>query len=258
MRVIGVIQAKMDSSRLPGKVLADIEGKPLIWHIYKRLQSVSKISEVVISTTNMPSEKPLREFAISEEIPYYAGSKDDLIDRIYNTGKKFKSDILVKINADCPLIDPKLVSDGISMFLSLKNKPDLVTNCVEETFPEGMQYSIFSFNTIEHLWSTIKQPFWREFFYRYIIENKHRFSVINIKSPKNLSSLRWTVDYAEDLEFVRKVYEKLYRKNQLFGMDDILNLLDVYPHLSKINEKYSSKIGINNFNKLKKEFQNTL
>ena len=98
-KIIAVIQARMGSTRLPGKVLADIEGKPLIWHIYHRLKKISSISEIIISTTNNLKDKQLIEFAKNENIQYFAGSEDDLIDRIYKTGKKFDCDIILKINA---------------------------------------------------------------------------------------------------------------------------------------------------------------
>ena len=99
-------------------------------------------------------------------------------------GEKFSCDILIKINADCPLIDIELIENGINLFMSSKNKPDLVTNCVEETFPEGMQYSIFNFSVIKKIWLTLKESFWREYFYRFMLENKKDFSIINIKNDQ--------------------------------------------------------------------------
>jgi len=255
-KIIAVIQARMGSTRLPGKVLADIEGKPLIWHIYHRLQKIPSISEIIISTTNNLKDKQLIEFAKNEKIQYFAGSEDDLIDRIYKTGKKFNCDIILKINADSPLIDINMIEKGINKFLTSKEKPDLVTNCVEETFPEGMQYAIFNFKTIENLWNTLNEDFWREFFYRFMIENKEKFFIINLKNYSDLSKLRWTVDYKEDLEFVKIIYKKLFPKNEFFGMSEILNLLDENPEIKKINEKFSAKIGINDFNSLKEEFTN--
>lgn len=253
-KIIGVIQARMNSKRLPGKVLSKICGKPLIYHIYERLEKISEISDIVIATTNRESDKPLRDFAKSKKIPYYAGKVNDITDRLYKTGKKFNGDIIVKINADCPLIDVKLVSDGLKKFCESKKKPDLVTNCVIETYPEGMQYGIFNFETISKIWTNVKNPFWREYIFRYIIENKSKFKVISMENSKNLSSMRWTVDYPEDLKFVKKVYEKLYSKNQFFSMNDVLEIIRKYPELEKINQKYSAKIGINSFEELKEKF----
>ena len=250
-KVLGVIQARMDSKRLPGKVLKKIENKPLIWHIYKRLQNITEISEVVIATTNEDSDKPLRDFLVENKISFYAGSVNDVLDRLYNTGNKFQCDILVKINSDCPLIDSNLVQEGIKDYLRSNKKIDLVTNCVKETFPEGMQYAIFNFNSIIKLWKTIKDPFWKEYFFRYFLEKENKLSVKGIENSVNLSSLRWAVDYQEDLDFVRKVYEKLYQINPFFGIDEILNLLEAQPEITKINNKFSSKISLEEFNESK-------
>ena len=144
-----------------------------------------------------------------------------------------------------------MIEDGIEMFFSSEKTPDLVTNCLEETFPEGMQYAVFNFQTIEKIWSSIEEPFWREYFYRFILENKEKFFIINIKNKKDQSDLRWTLDYPEDLIFVRKVYEKLYNKNPVFGMNEILSLLSNEPQILEINKKHSSKNGLEEFNKLR-------
>ena len=117
-----------------------------------------------------------------------------------------------------------------------------------------MQYGIFNFETISKIWTNVKNPFWREYIFRYIIENKSKFKVISMENSKNLSSMRWTVDYPEDLKFVKKVYEKLYSKNQFFSMNDVLEIIRKYPELEKINQKYSAKIGINSFEELKEKF----
>jgi spore coat polysaccharide biosynthesis protein SpsF len=251
--IILVIQARMGSSRLPGKVMADVIGKPLIWHMYQRLKHISLISNIVISTTKNNEDKKLIEFAKSEGIQSFAGDENDIIDRLYQTGKKFKSTILVKINADCPLIDPKLIEKGIKIYLKSPEKPDLVTNSLNDTFPEGMQYGIFNFDTIEELWKTIKDPFWREYFFRYIIEHEEKFKIIGIQNEDDLSELRWTVDYKEDLEFVNKIFNELYEKNPYFSMEEILEIIKKNPKISKINQKYSSKDGINDFYRLKEK-----
>ncbi len=249
-KIIGVIQARMASNRLPGKVLEKIMDEPMIWHIYKRLQNIPEISEVVISTTNKKSDKPLRDFLNQNKISYYAGSQDDILDRLYHTGKKFHCDVIVKINADCPLIDYNLISKGIKK-IKTNEKIDLVTNCLKETFPEGMQYGIFNFKSIQKLWNSVKDPFWREYIFRYFLDNKNKFTIVSIENSKDLSSLRWVVDYQEDLDFVRKVYEKLYKKNPFFGMKEILKLIEREPKIVKINKKFSSKISIDEFNTLK-------
>ena len=241
----------MGSSRLPGKVLAEVEGKPIIWHIYNRLKQITEISEIVIAATDKSTDEPLKKFSEKENIGYFAGSEYDLLDRIYKTGCEFECDVLVKINADCPLIDYRLIKKGIDKFHSSKETPDLVTNCLEETFPEGMQFGIFNFQTIKSMWLSVEGEFWREYFYRYMLENNDKFSIINIRNKKDDSDLRWTLDFQEDLDFVREVFGKLYDRNPVFGMDEILELLSKEPQIGQINKKHSSKMGLNEFNNLK-------
>lgn len=250
-RVIGVIQARMNSSRLPGKVMLDILGRPLVWHIVNRLRYVKTLSDVVISTTDKDSDKKLRQFAESENISYYAGSEDDILDRLYKTGKKFNATALVKINADCPLIDPEIIDTAIQRYLSTSPKPDLVANSVTNTYPEGLQFGIFNFKTLCKLWNSLTNAFWRGYVYMYIIENRNNYSVINIENKEDLSSLRWTVDYKEDLEFVREIYRNLYDSNKPFIMSDILTLLKANPEIQKINAKYNASIGKEEYKKLR-------
>jgi len=254
--ILAVIQARMDSSRLPGKILEDISGKPLLWHIYDRLKNSKYISKIVIATTDLDSDIPLRDYAKSVGIEYYAGSENDILDRLYFTGQKFESTLLVKITGDCPLIDIKIVDDTIQKFLDSKVEPDLVSNSFIKTFPDGLDCDVINFKTIINLWSELKNPFWREFFIMFIAENKNRFLTINHPNPINLSDLRWTVDYSEDLEFVRKIYSELYQNCKYFEMNDILDLLKNKPEIIKINSKYIANTGQTIFEKSKKMNQN--
>lgn len=255
VQIIGVIQARTNSSRLPKKVLAEIAGKPMIWHIVNRLRQVRKITDVVISTTNNAADKSLCQFAESAKIPYYAGSENDILDRLYQTGKKFNSTILIKVNGDCPLIDPTAIDRGLVTYLKAKKTPDMVVNSIMNTFPDGLQFGIFNFKTLSKLWSQIHDEFWREFIYMYLIENRDKFQIINLKNDTNLSYLRWVVDYPEDLEFVRRVYDNLYSQNSTFVTSDILSLLKQKPHLVQINAKYAANTSKQEYEKLKKRHE---
>jgi len=251
--IIGVIQARMSSYRLPGKVMADIVGKPLIWHIVERLKQVKFLSNVVIATTDKDYDKPLREFADEKKIPYFAGSENDILDRMYKTGIKFRSTAILKINADCPLIDSSLINLAVQKYLNINPKPDLIINSPKKSYPVGLGYSLFNFKTIEALRNNLTDIFWREFMYMYIIENKNKFSIVEIENDEDLSTLRWTVDFEDDLKFVRKVYENLYPKNKFFEMSDVLSLLKEKPEIKNINAKHSSELGLNSYEKLKKQ-----
>lgn len=254
-QIIAVIQARIDSKRLSGKVLLEISGKPLLWHIVNRLKQCKTISKIVLATTDEKTDEPLRRYAESQKIEYYAGSQDDILDRLYQTGVKFNSSVLVKVNGDCPLIDPKLIDEGINLYKSTTPTPDLVTNSVIRTFPEGMQYGIFNFKTLSYLHNNLHDKFWREYIQMYIIENKERFSTINVENKKNLSSLRWTVDYYEDLQFIRQIFENLYPNNPLFDMYDVISLLEKRPEIKEINAKHSSELGLRDFEVLKHQHE---
>ena len=257
-RIIGLVQARTNSSRLPKKVLAQIEGKPLVWHIVNRLKRVQKITDVVISTTNNDADKQLCRFAESENISYYAGSEEDILDRLYQTWKKFNASILVKVNGDCPLVDPTVIDRGLEMYLETKKTPDLVVNTIKNTFPDGMQFGIFNFHTLTNLWLEIRDKFWREFIYMYLVENRKIFKILNLENPTNLSHLRWVVDYPEDLEFVRQVYSHLYVQNPNFAMIDVLSLLEKKPHLTQINSKYIANASKIEYEKLKNKHEKNI
>ena len=250
--IICVIQARTDSQRLPKKVLETISGKSLIWHMVNRLKHCSTFSQIVIATTNENNDKPLREFAKKNEIPFYAGKVDDIADRLYQTGKMFKASVLVKINGDSPLIDPFIVDEAVKKYLLESPRVDFVTNAAKRTFPEGMIYGIFNFTTLEKIHSELKDPFWRELVQMYIIENSKKYSVINIENKINLSHLKLDVDYPEDLQFVRTIYENLYKDGKIFSLCDIVQLLEKKPELLKINEKFS-QLGLQSYNKMKEK-----
>lgn len=239
--MLGVIQVRMNSKRLPGKAMMMIKGKPMIWHIINRIKNIEEISDVIVSTSNTEEDQILCKYLKKNKIKYFSGSENNILERLYHTAKKFGPDSIVKINGDSPLIDPFLIDNGIKKFLSNKNKPDMVTNSMNDTFPMGLQYWIINYETLEQLNKKNSDKFWKEYFIMYILENKDKFSVIEIKNDKDYSNLRWTVDYEEDLEFVRQIYENLYTDKEIFTMKNILDLLEKKEKLSKINDKYSPK-----------------
>ena len=238
MKIIGIIQARMKSDRLPGKVMLEILGKPLLWHIYNRLKKCKFLDLVVVSTGEYDQNSEICKFSYDNNIPIYIGSETDLIDRLYKTAIKFEASAIARITADCPLIDPVTVDRLVQKFIENKEKYDIVTNCEVPTFPHGLDTEIYSLNILEKMWNEIKDPVLREWFPLYIKKNPHLFRIKNKENPTNLSNLRWTVDYAEDFEFVKQVYENLYKDNDAFNTNDILNLLSEKPYLKEINSKY--------------------
>lgn len=243
MKIIGIIQARMNSERLAGKVMLDLMGKPMIWHMYNRLKNSKLLSNVVISTGESENNLPICEYAQNENIPYYSGSELDLIDRLYQTAIKFNATAIVRVTADCPLVDPQIIDQLITEFIKKDNYYDIITNCKTRTFPHGLDVEIYSTSVLKNLWQEIQEPQLREWFPFYIEKNPTKFRILNIKNSKDESHLRWTVDYPEDFEFIKQIYENLYDENTIFDMNDILNLIRTKPYLSKINSKY---VGFHN------------
>jgi len=238
LKTIGIIQARMNSKRLPGKVMMKIFNKPIIWHIFQRLKQCSKLDQIVISTGPFEDNKEIHKFAKMSDIPLYSGSEDDVIDRIFNTAKIYESDFVVRITADCPFVDPKIIDKMVSFHHENFQKYDIVVNNKPPTFPHGLDIEVYSFKTLEKMWSKIKEPELRNWFPLFIEKNPEMFRIYNISNSSKLSELRWTLDYSEDFEFIKKIFENLYSLKNIFYMEDILELLEKKPELSLINSKH--------------------
>ena len=232
--ILGVVQVRIGSTRFKKKALKPISGKPLLKIIIDRLLHSKKLDKIVIATTNNIEDKVILNFAKEYGIDSYAGSELDLVDRMFQTAKKFKADAIVRITGDCPLVDPKIVDDIIEIYCN-NREIDYVSNIYPPTYPDGLDVELFPFKTLEFLWNNVDDAFLRECLSGYIIKNQDKFKVVNYSYPKDLSSLRWTVDYEEDYEFVLKIFEKLDSSDDIFHMEDILNLLHCEPDLLKIN-----------------------
>ena len=244
MNVVAIVQARMSSTRLPGKVLKEVVGKPVLWHIINRLQKAKLVDKVVIAAPKTNADKPIIKFAQENDIDYYAGSEFDLLDRIYQAAKKFKADAIVWITADCPLIDPAVVDMVVRHFLDNLNKFDIFSTgkpLQKRAIPDGLDTMVFSFKTLEKMWQEVKDPFWREWFAASFsaYPEKYRYGTLPVK--EDLSHLRWTLDYEDDLRFITEIYKRLYREDKIFLMEDVLRLLRQNPELMKINQGHQAE-----------------
>lgn len=234
INVLAIVQARMGSTRLPGKTLIDIEGKPLLEHVINRIRYSKMIEEIIIATTNEPEDKAIVNMAKKLQVKTYAGSSYDVLDRFYQVARLFEGKVIVRITADDPFKDPKVIDDIVKYFLS---HPELnyVSNTIEPSYPVGIDVEVFSYEALKTAWENAKGSAEREHVTPYIICNPSLFKISNYKSNKQLSYLRWTIDTKEDLQMTKEVYNKLYLKDKIFYMDDILQLLQKYPHISDIN-----------------------
>jgi len=236
-----IIQARMGSTRLPNKVLAEIEGKPMLYHLVQRLKLSKFNPEIIIATTKDNSDKQIIDLAKTLKIKYYAGSINDVLDRYYQAAKKYNIKIIIRITADCPLIDPRILDKVISEFLT--DNYDYLCNTNPPSFPDGLDIEIFSFETLERAWKSAKLSSEREHVTAYIYKNPEIFRLGNIANKTDLSGMRWTVDEKEDLEFVRQIYKFLYKGHHIFLMEDIIKFLKEKPEIMLINKKFQRNEG---------------
>lgn len=241
LNIVAIIQARMGSTRLPGKVMKDILGKPVIIWDLDRIYLSKLIDEIVVAIPygkeNDVIIDTIKEY--NDKIVTTRGSEDDVLDRYYQAAVQTNADVVVRITSDCPLIDSAVIDNVIEQFLN--NDCDYCSNSLIRTYPRGLDTEVFSFKALEEAYHEAKKDYEREHVTPYIIENPDKFKLLNVANDIDLSHLRWTLDTKEDFEFIDAVYKKIYPKKQLFLMDDVLELLDMEPELIGINSHIEQK-----------------
>jgi spore coat polysaccharide biosynthesis protein SpsF len=231
-----IIQARMGSTRLPGKVMLKIDKKyPTIYYVLEQIRQSKYLDDVVVATTNLEEDNVIAEFVKNYGINIFRGNSSDVLDRYYKCAKKFSYSKIVRITCDNPLIDPVIVDKIIKKFIS-KNL-DYVSNTIKRTFPYGTEVEVFSFNALEKAWKNSKNSYEREHVTPYIYNKNNKFQISNFSSHNNLSRLRWTLDTKEDLKMIKTIIEKIERR-PIF-LKDILWILKKEPSLMNINQKIS-------------------
>jgi len=240
-----IIQARMSSSRLPKKVLRKINEKPMLEYVIKQTLASKYIKNVIIATTLEKEDMEIVEYCKKNNLKYFRGSKNDLLDRYYKCAKKFKCNMIIRITSDCPMIDPEIIDKVIKKFLD--NSRDYVSNNIEKikgvwenstcNFPQGMTVEVSSLKVLEKAWKEAKKPSEREHVFPYIQFNPQLFNVSNLKMRKDFSNIRCTVDKMNDLRFIRSLYSKLENKDDVVKIKNIIQIIDKYPELVKINNK---------------------
>lgn len=248
MKVVAIIQARMGSSRLPGKVMMSIVGKPVLWHVVDRVKRAKLIDQVVVATSTNPKDKKIVEFCEKNNIEVFKGSENDVLDRYYQCAKKYHAKYIIRITSDCPLIDPKLIDRLIAKFFNEEADHMGIATGAGISFdkinkyPQGYDAAIFSFKALEKAWERAKDTVDREHVTVYIWQRPNDFKLGKpLTPPKDYSNYRLTVDWPEDLKLIRTIYEKLYIKNKHFMFQDVIKLLKLYPTFAIINKKYLDK-----------------
>jgi len=230
----------MGSSRLPGKVLMPLAGEPMLVRDINRLKRAETLSEIVVATTDKPEDDIIVEQCIRSDWTWFRGSEQDVLDRYYKAAISNRAEVVVRVTSDCPLIEPTIVDEVVSFFLSNIHRLDYVSNRIPRpTFPRGLDTEALSFQALELAWKEDLNPAWREHVTPYLYMNPSTFRIAGISSDVDRSDMRWTVDTPEDINFVRKIYDHFGHDD--FSWTEVLALLEQHPEWLEINRHVVQK-----------------
>ena len=245
-----IIQARMGSSRLPGKVLMKSgNGKSLLYYVINQLRYCSKVKNLVIATTTNQEDDEIEKFADNNSVNVFRGKDKDVLDRYFQCAKKYSFSTIVRITADCPLIDPQIVDKVIEQFFS--GNYDFATNTLMRTFPIGTDVEVFSFSALNRAWENTQLPSEREHVTPYL-RKEENFKIINVENDKNISNLRLTVDRIEDFELIKQILNNI--SINPIHLEDVLELFSRKPELIEINKHINHNEGFNKSLEEDKEF----
>lgn len=234
-RVNAIIEARMGSTRLPGKTMLPILGKPSIELLIERLRLARKIDTIILATTTNSEDDVIESFCKKNKVICFRGSSSDVLGRVYNAAKKYNTDVVVEVTGDCPLLDPWLIDKCIDMFL--KSDYDYLSNFIKQSYPPGIDVQIFSFRVLEEINKLVKAEKFREHVTLYILKHPEKYRMHNVPAPPEFFYPDWhlELDEQKDYELIEKIYEALYFNNPHFTTMDIINLLKANPDWLKIN-----------------------
>ncbi|EON70439.1 cytidylyltransferase domain-containing protein [Lysinibacillus sphaericus] len=240
MRVVAIIQARMGSMRLPGKILKEVNGRSLLSYQLERLKGSRFIDEIVIATTTEDQDDKIVTFCEQQDVSYHRGSETDVLARYYEAALKYNADAIVRITSDCPIIDVQVVDKTIQYFLK-SGHCDYVSNTVERTYPRGLDTEIFTFAALEKAHKEASLEWEREHVTAYFYTNQDVFKVGQAKNDTDYSKYRWTVDTEEDFELIKNIIEALYAENPQFTLHDTVIVMEENLEWFNINAHIEQK-----------------
>jgi len=238
MMIVAVIQARMRSTRLPGKVLKDLGGDTVLGRVVSRLRRCHLVNDLVVATSTDPAD----DFILNEcrrlGIRAFRGSEQDVLDRYYRAAREAQADVVVRITCDCPLIDPAVSDKTIQAFLDVR--PDYASNVLERTYPRGLDTEVVTLAALECAWRDAREAYQREHVTPFLYQHPERFRLLSVKGDHDYSQYRWTLDTPEDLEFLRAVYARIVDGQDL-AWQDVLNMVEREPDLAELNRHIIQK-----------------
>jgi len=242
--VLAIIQARMGSTRLPGKVLLPLAGRPVLWHVVSRVQACSLVNQVVVATTTSAKDHVLLQEIEKCGAKAFRGSEDDVLSRYFHAAKKFAGEIIVRITSDCPLFEPDILEKMLRIFFDLEKSGeeiDYFSNIRKRTFPRGLDTEIFTYDALEKAHLKAVKRYDREHVTPYIYQHPNDFRIRDHCGEKDHSHHRWTLDTPEDYKLIEIIFSNLYKPNRIFHFEEILEFIEKNPELSNINAHIEQK-----------------
>lgn len=237
-----IIQARMGSTRLPGKILLPIRGRPMLSYLLERVRNVKSKHSILIATTNLSNDDVIETFCREENVSIFRGSEEDVLSRYYQACCSFPTHLIVRITSDCPLIDPQLIDQAIDLMYKSPTL-DYVSNTQLRTFPRGMDVEIFTFEALKIAFQEAQSAYDREHVTPYLYKHPEFFNLANFVHIPDVSHYRLTVDTHEDFTLISKIFEHLYPVKKHFTLLDVLQVLKDHPEWEKINAHVQQKKG---------------
>jgi spore coat polysaccharide biosynthesis protein SpsF len=238
MTTLAIIQARMGSTRLPGKVLLDLGGATVLARAVRRLKRSEQISNIVVATTSAPADAAIVSECERLQVRCFRGSENDVLDRYYQVASLYPDGAVVRITSDCPLIDPQLVDETIRVFRD--ERADYASNDFPRTYPRGLDSEVFTSAALERAWREAHEPYEREHVTPYLYEHPEIFRLASLSGDVDHSQYRWTLDTPEDLELLRAIYSRFDNRDD-FRWQDVVALMEREPELAELNSQVLQK-----------------
>lgn len=239
--IIALLQARFSSTRLPGKVMLPILGKPMLMHQIERIAQSQRIDKLIVVTSSDPSDDVIAKLCADNNTAHFRGDLNNVLDRFYQAAQAYNPSTIVRLTGDCPLTDYRVIDAVIDLHCT--SNADYTSNVLPPTFPDGVDVEVFTYQCLQQAWRQALLPSHKEHVTPFINTQPHRFAIKNFTHAVDLSSLRWTVDEPADFAFVTEIYQHLYEQNPSFSMNDILRLLEQNPQLNTINDTFQRNEG---------------
>lgn len=238
MKIVAIIQARMGSTRLPGKVLMDLGGETVLARAVLRLRRARLVQEILIATTTAGGDDIIIRECARLRLPFYRGSEADVLDRYYCASRECGAEVVVRVTSDCPLIDPELVDETVQILI--EQHADYASNVSPRTYPRGLDTEAFTVTALEQVWREAREPHQREHVTPYFYEHPERFRLASARGQVDYNRYRWTLDTAEDLQLIRTIYSHFGNQDH-FNWRDVIALMESEPELAELNSRVLQK-----------------